>query len=118
VLHPFDDGGLGALQFNGRIDYVDLSDLVDNSSPSVAPPYYVNGGKQIGYEASLIWNPTDYIRLMAQYAHIEVTGGPSATSAISGPPPVPGIFPEGTTVPINKRKYDVDVLGARAQVDF
>lgn len=118
VLHPFDQGGWGALQLNARVDYLNLKARVDDSSPSLGAPYYVNGGKQVGFEASAIWNPTDYIRLMAQYAHIEVTGGPSATAAMPGPPPVPGIFPEGTTTPINERKYGVDTFAARAQLDF
>ena len=118
VLHPLNEGGWGALEINGRIDYVELRDRVDNSSPSLAAPYYVNGGRQVGYEGSLIWDPTNSVRLIAQYAHIDVTGGPTATAAVPGPPPIPGIFPEGTTRPINKRKYGVDTFGARAQVDF
>jgi len=118
VLKPFNDGGWGAFQINGRVDYVELRDRVDSSSSSVAAPFYVNGGKQVGYEASLIWNPTDYIRFLAQYGHIDVTGGPRGSVATLGPPPTPGIFPVGTTTPANKRKYGVDTFGIRAQVDF
>ncbi|HEY5458287.1 MAG TPA: porin, partial [Sphingomicrobium sp.] len=72
VLKPFNQGGWGAIQLNGRVDYVDLSDDVDGGSSSLSAPFYVNGGKQIAYQASIIWNPTDYTRLMAQYAHINV----------------------------------------------
>ena len=115
VLHPFNQGGWGAFQVNGRIDYVDLSDRVDGSSSSVAAPFYVNGGRQTGYQLSLIWNPIDYVRFMAQYARIEVKGGPRASVAAPG---VPGIFPIGTTTPANQRKYGVDTFGVRAQVDF
>ena len=118
VLHPFNEGGWGALQLNGRVDYVELRDRVDSSASSVAAPFYVNGGKQIAYQASLIWNPTDYVRLMAQYGHIDVTGGPRASVATIGPPPILGIFPIGTTTPANKRKYGVDTFAVRAQVDF
>jgi phosphate-selective porin OprO/OprP len=75
VLKPFNQGGWGAIQINARADYLDLSDRVD-SSATVSPPFYVNGGKQLALQASLIWNPTDYVRFMAQYAHINVTGGP------------------------------------------
>jgi phosphate-selective porin OprO/OprP len=32
VLHPFNDGGWGAFQVNGRVDYVELRDRVDGSS--------------------------------------------------------------------------------------
>ena len=118
VLHPFNEGGWGAFQINGRVDYVELRDRVDSSSSAVTAPFYVNGGKQLAYQASLIWNPTDYIRLMAQYGHIDVTGGPRASVATLGPPPTLGIFPVGTTTPANKRKYGVDTFGMRAQVDF
>jgi phosphate-selective porin OprO/OprP len=115
VLHPFNDGGWGALQINGRVDYVDLGDRVDDSSASVAPPFYINGGKQLGYQGSLIWNPVDWIRFMGQYGHVDVTGGPRATVAT---PATLGVFPIGTTTPANKRKYGVDTFAVRAQVDF
>ncbi len=118
VLHPFNEGGWGAFQLNARVDYVNLRDRVDNSSSSVAAPFYVNGGQQVAYQGSLIWNPTDYVRFMAQYGHIDVTGGPRATVATLGPPPTLGIFPVGTTTPANKRKFGVDVFAVRAQVDF
>jgi phosphate-selective porin OprO/OprP len=107
VLHPFNEGGWGALQLNGRVDYVDLSDRVDGSSTSVAAPFYLNGGKQLGYQASLIWNPVDWVRLMAQYGHVDVTGGPRAATV----DPL-------SLKPVNKRKYGVNTFGARAQVDF
>jgi phosphate-selective porin OprO/OprP len=118
VLHPFNEGGWGALQLNARLDYVELRDRVDSSSASVAAPFYVNGGKQIAYEGSLIWNPTDYVRFMAQYGHIDVTGGPRGSVATAGPPPTLGVFPIGTTTPANQRKYGVNTFAVRAQVDF
>ncbi|HEX6660538.1 MAG TPA: porin, partial [Sphingomicrobium sp.] len=117
VLHPFNDGGWGALQLNGRVDYIQLSDRVD-SSTTFSAPYYVNGGKQVAYEGSLIWNPTDYVRFMAQYGHLDVTGGPRASVSLLGPPAVIGMFPVGTLTPANKRKYGVDTFAVRAQVDF
>ena len=106
VLHPFNDGGWGAFQINGRVDYVNLTDDVDGSSASLAAPFYVNGGKQIAYQLSGIWNPTDYVRLMAQYSHINVTGGPR--NALS----------DDLTDPANKREFDSDVVSMRAQLDF
>jgi phosphate-selective porin OprO/OprP len=125
VLHPFNEGGWGAIQLNARIDYVNLRDRVDGSSNSVAAPFYVNGGQQLGYQGSLIWNPVDWVRFMAQYGHVDVTGGPRASVATPGDatvvPPIPptlGIFPIGTTTPANKRKYGVDTFAVRAQVDF
>jgi phosphate-selective porin OprO/OprP len=107
VLHPFNEGGWGAFQINGRVEYLELRDRVDGSSASVANPFYVNGGKQVGYLASLIWNPTDYVRFMAQYSHINVTGGPRAA-----------IVEPISLTPVNKRKFDVDLFAMRAQVDF
>ena len=56
--NPLGDGGIGAIQFNLRYDYLDLSDGI-----------YV-GGSQDGYLASLIWTPTAYTRLMLNYAHL------------------------------------------------
>jgi phosphate-selective porin OprO/OprP len=109
VLHPVTDGGIGAFQVNARLDAVELRDRVDDSSASIAAPFYVNGGKQIAYQASLIWNPTDYLRFMAQYGRINVTGGPRA---------VTGLFDLTDPTPINKRKYSVDTASVRAQVDF
>ena len=41
-----------------RIDYVELRDRVDGGSSSVSAPFYVNGGRQVAYQGSLIWNPT------------------------------------------------------------
>jgi phosphate-selective porin OprO/OprP len=118
VLHPFNDGGWGAFQVNGRVEYVNLSDRVDGSASSVSAPHYVNGGKQLGYLASLIWNPMDYVRFMAQYSHDHVKGGPRATATVVGPPLVTGMFPADTTTPINERTYNIDLFTMRAQVDF
>ena len=106
VLHPFNDGGWGALQINGRVDYLNLNDDVDGSSSSLVAPFYVNGGKQVAYQLSAIWNPTDYVRFMAQYSRINVTGGPRNSLS------------NDLTDPVNKRKIDSDVFSMRAQVDF
>jgi phosphate-selective porin OprO/OprP len=108
VLKPWNEGGWGAFQINGRVDYVDLSDRVDDSSAVFAAPFYVNGGKQLGLQASLIWNPVDWVRFMAQYGHVEVKGGPRAT----------GIDTDDPLKPLNKRKFGSDVITARAQVEF
>ena len=113
VLHPFNEGGWGALQLNGRVEMLELRDRVDNSSSSLATPFYVNGGKQVSYQGSLIWNPTDYLRFLAQYSHMDVTGGPRAVDLLYGSPPDPA-----PTTPLNKRKFTVDQMGIRAQVDF
>ena len=125
VLHPFDQGGWGALQVNGRVDYINLNDRVADApagssvATSVSAPYYVNGGKQLGYMIGLVWSPMDYVRFTAQYAHLEVTGGPRATVNTAVAPLAPnGLLPLGTTTPANERKYSVDTAGLRAQIDF
>ena len=121
VLKPFNDGGWGAFQVNARIDYLDLSNRVDDSSASVSAPFYVNGGKQVAYQASVIWNPTDYVRFMAQYAHLNVTGGPRPTLSTALVPTQAqlGMFPFGSTTElINEREFDSDVFAMRAQIDF
>lgn len=105
VLHPVGKGGWGALQLNARLDWPDLRDRVFEGV-SVAPTY-VNGGRQLGYELSLNWNPTDYVRLQAQYAHGAYTGGPRALTAA----PASGD-------PANRRGFGVDAYGLRAQVEF
>lgn len=106
VLHPFDQGGWGAIQVNGRVDYLDLKDKVGNGGLLGAPDY-VNGGKQLGYELSVIWNPMDYVRFMAQYAHVDVDGGPRAMT----------VNPTSTD-PANTRSYSFDTMAIRAQLEF
>jgi phosphate-selective porin OprO/OprP len=104
VLKPIDQGGIGAIQVNGRIDYTDLSDRV--SSGAVAAPNYINGGRQTGYELSLIWNPMDFVRIMAQYAHLHVKGGPRQIAV------------DPLTTDIAGDSYNLDTLGMRAQIEF
>ncbi|MEM8695913.1 MAG: porin [Pseudomonadota bacterium] len=54
-----DEGGIGAIQFNVRYDYLDLNDAG------------VLGGQQNLIAASLIWTPIDYARLSLNYGHLE-----------------------------------------------
>ena len=111
VLKPFDQDGWGAIQLNGRIDYLNLSDRVGGTAftggfPSGSSTAFVNGGKQLGYQLSLIWNPMDYLRFMAQYGHVDVKGGPRAAI----------VDPDGPLDP--RRKYGVDTAAVRAQLEF
>jgi phosphate-selective porin OprO/OprP len=57
------------------------------------------GGTQDGFMASLIWIPTDYVRFLLNYARLSYD---DAVIAAAG----------GDT------SYSVDVVGARAQIDF
>ena len=111
VLKPFDQGGWGAIQLNARLDYLNLTDKVGGTVltggfPSGSSTAFVNGGKQLGYQLSVIWNPMDYLRFMAQYGHVDVTGGPRAAT----------VDPDG---PLDtRRKYGVDTAAVRAQLEF
>jgi phosphate-selective porin OprO/OprP len=113
VLHPFDKDGWGAIQVNARLDYIDLSDRVADAPPTatalqrVSAPFYVNGGKQLGYQASVIWNPMDYLRFMAQLGRTDITGGPRAAT----------VEPTSTD-PVNQRKFHSTSAVLRAQVEF
>lgn len=81
-----DKGGIGAIQVNLRYDYLDLNDAG------------IVGGKQDGYEASLIWTPTDYTRFIVNYGRMNYT--------------------DAAALPGGDRSYGVDAFGARAQIDF
>ena len=80
------NGGIGAIQLNLRYDYVDLVDAG------------IIGGKQNGYEASLVWVPIDYLKFMLNYGHLE--------------------YDQARTTSDGESSYSADVVGARAQLDF
>ncbi|MFN3517758.1 MAG: porin [Novosphingobium sp.] len=85
--HAVGNGGMGSLQLNARYDYLDLSDAG------------IMGGIQNGYLLSLIWKPTDYTALLANYGHLEYDDAALATAT-------------------GDRSYAVDAFGVRAQIDF
>ena len=87
VARPVEEGGIGAFQINLRYDRLDL-----NSGAVV-------GGTQDGFQASLIWIPTDYVRFLLNYGHLSYE---DATLVAAG----------------GRRDYGVDVVAARAQIDF
>jgi phosphate-selective porin OprO/OprP len=87
VKRPLGDGGFGAIQLNLRYDYLDLNDVG------------IVGGKQRGYEASLIWIPQDNVRFYLNYGRLQYED--AAVVAAGG-----------------DRDYGIDVFGARASVDF
>lgn len=105
VLNPVDKGGIGAIQLNARLDYLDLTDRF--SSDLVPTPILINGGQQTGYQLSAIWNPVEYLRFLLQYSHIEVEGGPYAATVV----------PDSTR-PLDQRRYDTDSVALRAQIEF
>ncbi|MFC7536170.1 OprO/OprP family phosphate-selective porin [Sphingomonas sp. GCM10030256] len=114
VLKPFSKGGWGAIQVNGRVDYLDLDSdklknaFTNNFTTGVSTPS-VNlgrGGKQLGLLASLLWIPEDWMRFYLQYSHARITGGPQAAIVEPG------------TDPLDERTYGVNVVATRAQIDF
>ena len=85
--NPVGRGGIGAIQLNARYDYLDLNDAG------------IAGGKQKGYEFSLIWTPTAYTRFIANYGRMQYSD--AAIPAAGG-----------------DRSYGVDAFAVRAQFDF
>ena len=59
----------------------------------------ITGGRQQGYAASLVWIPQDYVRFLINYARLDYDQ--AAIPALAG-----------------ARDYEIDVIGARAQIDF
>lgn len=118
VLKPFNQGGTGAFQLIGRIDYLDLDSgrlkngVTNNFATGVTSLAAANtrlgrGGKQTGYLGGLTWIPTDYVRFLLNYIHTEVEGGPLAATTV----PISGKA-------VDKRKFSTDAVALRAQIDF
>lgn len=116
VLNPFSKGGSGAVQLVGRIDYLDLdSDKLKNGCTNnfatgvctASSSSLSRGGTQLGFLAGLTWIPEDYVRVLVNYAHGEITGGPFAAT----------VDPTSSE-PVDERKYGVDVVATRLQIDF
>lgn len=87
VQRPVGDGGAGAFQINLRYDHLDLTDGG------------IVGGRQRGYQASLVWIARDHVRFLLNYGHLRYDD--AAIAAAGG-----------------DRDYGIHVFGARAQVDF
>ncbi|HET9413990.1 MAG TPA: porin, partial [Pseudolabrys sp.] len=117
VLKPFSKGGFGAIQINGRLDYLDLDtgklhEATNNNFRTgafSATNNYTRGGKQLGLQAGLTWIPEDYLRVLLNYSHAFVTGGPFADEVTGVSTSDPDAADED---------YGVDVVQARFQVDF
>ena len=118
VLKPFSQGGWGAFQVIGRVDYLDLasnklkSGCTNNfltgvcTAPSQAT-LLGKGGTQLGFLAGLTWIPEDYFRILLNYSHASIEGGPLAAQIESD-----------STKPIDERKYGNDTVQMRFQIDF
>lgn len=106
IRKPVTEGGIGAIQIVGRVDYLDLSDIVGGSGPGIVNGV-LNGGIQTGYQVALNWYPTDFLRFSAQYSRIEVEGGPNA-----------GQVDPLSTDPLFSRNFGSDAVVLRAQIEF
>lgn len=102
--HPLGQGGIGAVSLNLRYDHLDLSDQASNAGVAAD---FVDGGRQDGYIAALVWQPTDYVRFTLQYAHGVVTGGP--LQSIANPL---------SLKPTSERSFGFDMAALRAAWDW
>lgn len=117
VLKPFSKGGIGAFQVIGRADYLDLdsgklrngctNNFVTGLSCTVSGSQQGKGGKQLGLLAGLTWIPEDYVRVLLNYSHAFIEGGPFAATV-----------KPNSSKDLNKRKYGNDTVQMRFQVDF
>jgi phosphate-selective porin OprO and OprP len=118
VLKPISKGGRGAWQVAARLDYLDLDSSAlknaqtNNFSTGFASPLsgtsrFGRGGTQTGILVALNWHPVDYVRLMLNYIHVEVEGGPLAA-----------VVKPLSTAPLDDRSYATDGVAIRAQVEF
>jgi len=107
VLHPVQDGGIGAWQITGRVDYLNLNSKKlrnvkkndFNTGLPTGSAFDLRGGKQIGYLAGVTWIPMDYVRFLLNYIHTDVTGGPVSRK-------------------ISKKGFSTDAIALRAQIDW
>ncbi|QDP19643.1 porin [Sphingomonas xanthus] len=117
VLKPLSKGGSGAFQLIGRIDYLDLAsnklkngctnNFVTGLSCTSSSSQLAKGGSQLGFLAGITWIPEDYMRVLINYSHASIEGGPFAAS----------VKPDSAK-PIDQRRYGVDTVQARFQIDF
>ena len=74
-VHPVGAGGIGAVEWNVRYDYLDLTD-----------PSSIFAGKEWSVGSSLVWTPTPYVRFLANYIHLRYIyrGFPADTNVDTG----------------------------------
>ena len=118
VRNPVHRGGSGAWQLAMRYDWLDLTDAnltgasttdfaTGNTSLAAVNSRLGRGGSQETLSFAINWQPVDYVRLMLDWNHAMIEGGPLA--ALARPT---------STDPINQRSYSVDTVAARMQIDF
>lgn len=118
VRNPVSRGGAGAWLIAARYDWVDLADAsltgaattdftTGNTSLAALNNRLARGGTQQALTFAVNWQPVDYVRLMLDWNHTGVEGGPLA--ALARPT---------STDPVNQRSYSIDTVAARMQIDF
>ncbi|WP_380872038.1 hypothetical protein ACFB49_29870 [Sphingomonas sp. DBB INV C78] len=85
---PLGDGGVGAVQFNLRYDYLDLN---DRSAGIV-------GGRQNALLAALIWAPIDNLRFNLNYGYLA--------------------YDDAAIASTKGNDYSLHVIGTRFELDF
>jgi phosphate-selective porin OprO/OprP len=83
------DGGIGAWEVAGRVDYLDLTDSGAD----------IRGGEMLSFIAGLNWWLNPHTRFSLNYSFSQVTDGPTAVNG-----------PDGDN--------DIHAVGVRAQVDW
>ena len=106
VKNPLGRGGSGAWSVNLRYDRLDLTDQV-GAAGSLTAADFVDGGRQSGYLAALVWQPMDYVRFTLEYTRGVVTGGP--LQAAVNP---------GSSLPLSDRSFNFNMGSMRAAWDF
>ena len=120
VLQPFSKGGMGAFQINGRVDYLDLDygklhESCNNNFVTGVCTVSNNctpWRQAAGLQAGLTWIPEDYVRVLLNYSHAFVTGGPFADEVENDPTCWSRILTPSDV------DYGVDVVQGRFQIDF
>ena len=118
VLNPLAKGGPGAFQLMARLDYVSLDNAALIAAPTndfttgvstlaSAATRLGRGGTQTSYLIGANWYPLDNIRLMVNYGHVSVEGGPLASIVLPT-----------SALPVDLRRYGVNVLQTRVQLEF
>ncbi len=69
VISPVTEGGMGAFEVRGRIDYLDLSDGA------------AAFGEQLTYSIGLNWHATNYVRVLGEYVYADIDESPAAAGA-------------------------------------
>jgi phosphate-selective porin OprO/OprP len=67
---PVNEGGSGAWQLRGRLDWIDLTD---------GP---VAGGVQTSYTIGVNWFATDYVRFVSELTHADIEDGPEGSGEV------------------------------------